>query len=163
MIYMKQNYVEIVREVNFKTNYFRNQASLHQESKYLELRNIPLSYHSEVRSENRWHHAVNKRSNLNVLSHAIASVQRLSFYIFLLYPGCVPIYIKKKNWLVGGIHFLTDFLIFTSNPTIMTELMTLYDLGLHVFARWVDKLPATCWKYWLFEQSEQSFTYFMCL
>lgn len=87
MIYMKQNYVEIVREVNFKTNYFRNQASLHQESKYLELRNIPLSYHSEVRSENRWHHAVNKRSNLNVLSHLIASVQRLSFYIFLLYPA----------------------------------------------------------------------------
>lgn len=69
--------------------------------------------------------------------------QRLSFYIFLLYPGCVPIYIKK-NWSVGGIHFLTYFLIFTSNPTIMTELMTLYDLGLHVFARWVDKLPATC-------------------
>ena len=53
MIYMKQNYMEIVREVNFKTNYSRNQASLHQESKYLELRNIPLSYHSEVRSENR--------------------------------------------------------------------------------------------------------------
>ena len=99
MIYMKQNYVEIVREVNFKTNSFRNQASLHQESKYLELRNIPLSYHSEVRSENWWHHAVNKRSNLNVLSHSIASMQRLSFYIFLLYSGCVPIYIKRK--LVG--------------------------------------------------------------
>ena len=50
MIYMKQNYV---RDVNFKTYYFHNQASLHQESKYLELRNIPSSYHSEVRSENR--------------------------------------------------------------------------------------------------------------
>ena len=63
---------------------------------------------------------------------------------FLIVPRLCSNIHKKKNWLVGGIHFLTDFLIFTSNPTIMTELMTLYDLGLHVFARWVDKLPATC-------------------
>lgn len=63
---------------------------------------------------------------------------------FLIVPRLCSNILKKKNWLVVGIHFLTDFLIFTSNPTIMTELMTLYDLGLHVFARWVDKLPATC-------------------
>lgn len=118
MIYMKQNYVEIVREVNFKTNNFRNQASSHQESKYLELRNIPLSY-QKIKFECTL--AFDRQRATSVILH------------FLIVP---------RLYIV--IDFLTDFLIFTSNPTIMTELMTLYDLGLHVFARWVDKLPATC-------------------